>query len=173
MNHRSITYNLFFAAAIAGVILVPGCKKPYDYDKEVAAPIATPEKIAASLTGNWEMKMAMQVDEKSLTKESIDISDFLLSEGKSPNISFHADGSFTVDTPGLIINYFVADQGLWTFDDPRYPTKILLKDAANNALTEISIGSNLVGLSPQLSYISAVDCSGEKAMSYNITLIKK
>lgn len=173
MKYRIITLHLFFAAGMAGVTLWSGCKKPYDYDKEVAAPIATPEKIAASLTGKWEMKIATQVDEKSLTKESIDISDFLISDGKSPNISFHADGSFTVDTPGLIINYFVAEQGLWAFDDPRYPTKVLLKDAANNALTEITIGSNLVGLSPQLSYISSVDCSGEKAMSYNITLVKK
>lgn len=171
MNQIKFRVLLFtICAALAGV---SGCKKPYDYDKEVAVPIATPEKLAASLNGYWEMQTALEIDEKSLIKESMDISDFLNSGGKSPNITFHADYTFSVDTPGLLINYFRVEQGKWAFDDARYPTKVILTDLSENPVSEITIGSNLVGISPRLSYISSVDCGETKALSYNITLIKK
>lgn len=160
---------------ICVLALFNSCKKPYDYDKEVAAPISTPEKIAASIEGTWYMNSASEVDEKSLVKESIDISDFLTSEtGLVPNITFKtSENTFTIDTTGVVKNFFKVNNGKWRFDDDRYPSKITLLDLSNNVITDINISKNLLSTTPQLSFIDGVNCGTEKAISYNISFVKK
>lgn len=166
--------NIVSGGLLMAFVLVSSCKKPYDYDKEVAPGIASPEKISAALGGTWRMTTGLEVDGKSLVSESMDITDFLLSGGNTPNITFNADSSFTVDTTGVLINYFQVTSGRWAFDDNRYPTKIFIKDMNSNVLTEISIGMNLLGISPQLNFIQAIDCTDNtKAISYNLSFKKQ
>ena len=152
--------NLFGLIILSVVFIVFGCKKPYDYSKEVAEPISSPEKIAAALNGSWKMNTAIQIDEKSLVKESMNIADFLTAEsGQVPNISFNTvDSTFTVDTA--------------SFDDNRYPSKIILKDLNGIIASEVSIGKNLLSPTPQLNFVNAVNCGAEKAMSYSISFLK-
>lgn len=157
------------------ISVIIGCKKPYDYDKEVAASVSTPEKIAASLNGTWKMNSAIEVDEKSLVKESMDISDFLISDiGAVPNITFNTtDNTFTVDTVGLVLNFFKVYNGKWSFDDDRYPSKIKLADMNNNPILDIVIGKNLLSPSPQLNFVDGVNCGAEMALSYSVSFIKQ
>ncbi|MCE2740435.1 MAG: DUF5004 domain-containing protein [Sphingobacteriales bacterium] len=166
--------NLFGLIILVIGIISIGCKKPYDDSKEVATPISSPEKIAAALSGSWTMNTAIQVDEKSLVKESMNIADFLTSEsGQVPNISFNTvDSTFTVDTASLVLNLFVLSNGKWSFDDNRYPSKIILKDLNGNVASEVSIGKNLLSPAPQLNFVNAVSCGAEKAMSYSISFLK-
>lgn len=169
---KTITYKLFFY--IATLLVFAGCEKPYDYDKEIGAPSYSAEKLAASINGKWVMNEAKHIDEKSLTKESIDITDFFTADGaKSPNISFNSVGNtFTVDTVGLVSNLFTVASGKWKFDDDRYPTKIDLTDANGNAIGSILIGSNLLGLTPKLNFSYGASCSGSVVMSYNVLFSK-
>jgi hypothetical protein len=166
--------NLFGLIILSVVFIVFGCKKPYDYSKEVAEPISSPEKIAAALNGSWKMNTAIQIDEKSLVKESMNIADFLTAEsGQVPNISFNTvDSTFTVDTASLVLNLFVLSNGKWSFDDNRYPSKIILKDLNGIIASEVSIGKNLLSPTPQLNFVNAVNCGAEKAMSYSISFFK-
>ena len=159
---------------ICVLALFNSCKKPYDDDKEVAAPISTPEKIAASIEGTWYMNSALEIDEKSLIKESIDISDFLTSEtGLVPNITFKAsDKTFTIDTTGVVKNFFKVNNGKWLFDDDRYPSKITLIDLSDNIITDVNISKNLLSTNPQLSFIDGANCGSEKAISYSISFVK-
>jgi len=151
------------------------CKKPYDYEKEVAIPVSTPEKIALALNGSWKMNAAIEIDEKSLVKESMDIADFLTSDlGQVPNITFNTtENTFTVDTAGLVVNFFKVTYGKWSFDDDRYPSKIKLKDMSDNAVSEVTIGKNLLSPTPQLNFVDVVNCGADKAISYSISLVKK
>lgn len=167
-------YNIGLTLALAAIVFA-GCKKPYDYDKEVAAPVSTPEKIAASISGSWQMTAAVEVDEKSLIKESMDITDFLTSDaGVVPNITFNtSNNTFTVDTAGLVLNFFKVQNGKWALDDDRYPTKIVLKDMSDNVVSELSIGKNLLSPSPQLNFIDGANCGTDKALSYSVSLVKK
>jgi hypothetical protein len=156
-------------------VLVTGCKKPYDYDKEVAASVSTPEKIAASINGTWRMNSAVEIDEKSLVKESMDIADFLTSDmGAVPNITFNTtDNTFTVDTNGLVQNFFKVDHGKWNFDDARYPSKVILTDIDNNPILDVVIGKNLLSPNPQLDFVDGVKCGAEMAISYSVSFIKQ
>lgn len=155
-------------------LLVFGCKKPYDDSKEVASPITSPEKIAEALNGTWKMTTALQIDEKSLVRESMDISDFLTAEnGQVPNINFNTiDSTFSVDTTNLVLNLFVLSNGKWSFDDNRYPSKIILKDLNGIMASEVIIGKNLLSPNPQLNFASSFSCGAEKAMSYNVSFVK-
>lgn len=166
--------NLFGIAIVLIVLTISACKKPYDDSKEVASPISSPEKIAAAINGTWKMTNALQIDEKSLVKESMNITDFLTSEsGQVPNIIFSTtDSSFTVDTTNLVLNLFELSSGKWSFDDNRYPSKILLKDINGVVASEVVIGKNLLSPSPQINFVSSVNCGEEKAFSYSVSFFK-
>jgi hypothetical protein len=169
---KTTSYKLMLCCA--ALLVFASCEKPYDYDKEIGAPTYSAEKLAASINGKWTMNEAKQVDEKSLTKESIDITDFYTADGANrPNIAFNATGqTFTIDTAGLVANFFPVASGKWKFDDERYPTKIELTDINDNAIGSISIGSNLLGPTPKLNYSSTASCSGSVVMSYNVLFSK-
>ncbi len=156
-------------------VVITGCKKPYDYDKEVAASVSTPEKIAGSINGTWKMSSAIEIDEKSLVKESMDIADFLTSDaGTVPNITFNTtDYTFTVDTNSLVQNFFKVVNGKWSFDDNRYPSKVILTDMDNNPLFDVVIGKNLLSPTPQLNFVDGVNCGTDKAISYSVSFIKQ
>ncbi|MFY8165561.1 MAG: DUF5004 domain-containing protein [Sediminibacterium sp.] len=166
--------NLFGIAIVLIGISISACKKKYDDSKEVAPPVSSPEKIAAALNGTWKMTNALQVDEKSLVKESMNIADFLTSEsGQVPNIIFNTtDSSFTVDTTNLVLNLFELSSGKWSFDDNRYPSKIILKDLNGNPASEVIIGKNLLSPAPQINFVSSVNCEAEKAFSYSVSFFK-
>jgi hypothetical protein len=170
---KSTTY-LFTIASCTILLLSAACKKPYDYDKEIGAPKYSIENLNTAILGKWVMSEAKQTDEKSLTKEAIDITDFFIADGASaPNITFSATGnSFTIDTTGLLINFFSVDNGKWKFDDLRYPTKIELTDVNDNMVGSIEIGSNLLGFTPKLNYVSSAKCSGDVVMSYSVLFNK-
>lgn len=160
--------------AIFSLTMMAGCKKPYDYDKETT-PAYSVEKLAERINGKWALSSAIHIDELSVTKESVDITDFYTQDGAAaPNVTFdYVNKTFSVDTAGVQFNYFKVKEGKWTFDNERYPSSINLTDADNNALGSIQIGSSLLGPTPKLNYVSGAECDGgTKVMSFNIIFTK-
>lgn len=163
--------TLYFCLSL--FVLVMACKKPYDYDNPTTT-VYSEEKLNQAINGTWVMNTATQIDEKSVVKESIDITDFFLEDGaKAPNINFNtANYTFSVDTAGLKINYFTVANGKWRFDDVRYPTQIILTDMQDASIGSVAITSNLLGLAPTIGYISGASCSGALVMKSNVSFIK-
>lgn len=151
------------------------CEKPYDETKKIGPPRFTPQQIMTVLEGKWQLQTAKQVDEKSLTKEAIDITDFFTQEPGSnmPSIVFKTDNTFTADTAGVAVDYFGVVGGKWNFDDPAYPTLINLTDVNDQVIGSIGIGANLLSLNPMLLYTKSAMCGEEKAFTYNLEFIKQ
>ncbi|MCU0422514.1 MAG: DUF5004 domain-containing protein [Bacteroidia bacterium] len=168
---KSLKHTAFILAFSS--IILWGCEKPYDYDKDTQ-PKYSPEKLASAINGTWTLDRGLQTDELSLTKESIDITDFFTEDGaKAPNITFDNNNkTFTVDTVGLMVNYFGAVGGSWTFDDDRFPTAIDLKDANGAVIGRVPVTSNLLGLAPRISYQGNAFCGTDKVMSVNLIMKK-
>ena len=157
------------------LIMWSACEKPYDENKKIGPPRFTPQQIMTVLEGKWQMLTAKQVDEKSLTKEAIDITDFFTQEPGSnvPSIVFNTDYTFITDTTGVVVDYFGVSNGKWSFDDPAYPSVINLTDANDNSVGSISIGTNLLSLNPMLLYTKSAMCGEEKAFTYNLEFLKQ
>lgn len=163
--------KIIFVAIIC-VTLFNGCKKVYE-DKAIGPPIYTTEKLNAVLNGKWILSNATQVDEKSLTKETIDITDFYTAElgSQLPNITFNtAAKTFTSDTTGVIVKYF-GTGGTWAFDDDNYPKKIIL--TTGSGTVDLPIGSNLQVAGGYLQYQESADCSGTVTMTYKLKFVKQ
>jgi hypothetical protein len=119
------------------------------------------------------MSLAMHVDEKSLTKESIDITDFYTQENGSqaPNITFNTTNStYTSDTSGVVVKYF-GTSGTWHFDDNTYPSKILLTTSVGTTLV-FPLGTNLQSANPTLLFKDSLFCGTASSMTYNLTFKK-
>ena len=164
--------KIYILAFITAFIFY-GCKKVYE-DKPIGDPIYTTANLMKILNGKWVLSNAIQVDEKSLTKESIDITDFYSSQAGSqlPNITFNiADKTFISDTTGVVENYF-GTAGTWILDDPNYPTKITLISGTDSI--QIPIGKNLQTIGGgYLEFQESANCSGAAAMTFKLKLVKQ
>lgn len=112
----TILTGLFFSA----------CKKEL---KEIGAPANKVEGITAS----WTMVQAVQVDERSLTRESYNLTNYFSSKGNMPNITFSGN-TFTVDTTGVPVNFFGGTSGTWSFDDEAAPLYVTFKSVEGNTV---------------------------------------
>lgn len=154
------------------LMLSMACKKPYE-DKSIGDPIYSADQLKSALNGKWIVSKAAQVDEKSITKEEIDITDFFLQEPGSqmPNIVFNtASSDFTSDTTGVAIQYFNST-GKYYFDDNEYPKNIILVSGTDTIT--LPIGSNIQINSGYLQFEKAGYCSGNKVMTTKLKLIKQ
>ena len=162
--------NKCITMSLLALLVLGACKKEL---KEIGAPASKVEGISAS----WEMIQAIQIDEKSLTRESFNLTPYFIKQGKLPNITFTAD-SFSVDTVGVSINFFGGTRGTWTFDNPSAPSSIqfLPNDAAAFTLNlggPIRPGDNL-----KISKLVQAPCKGDtdgpgSVMSFVLTFNRK
>jgi hypothetical protein len=116
-------YSIFIVTTL---LLLASCKKE---NPELEAPGSKLEGINA----NWQMVEVIQVDEASISKEELDVSEAFIN-AIPLQINFNSS-DFTysvVNTSGP--NYF-GDGGSWEFDDNEYPTKITLNTTANKTIT--------------------------------------
>ena len=162
-----------YILTIITAFAIYGCKKPYE-DKAIGDPIYTTENLMKILNGKWVMSSALQLDEKSLTKESIDITDFYTSQAGShlPNIIINTtDHTYTSDTAGVVANYF-GTAGTWALDDPDYPKKIWLINGVDTII--LPIGKNLQTIGGgYLEFQQSGFCSGDAVMTFKLKLVKQ
>lgn len=145
------------------------CKKEL---KEIGAPASKVEGIVA----NWELSQAIQIDERSLTRESFNLTNFFLKKGKLPNITF-GENTYTVDTAGLSFNFFGGPSGTWAFDDASAPSNITFTPTGGAPIT-LKLGGPI---RPQdnlkISREVAEQCKNDKGpkvtYSFVLTFIRK
>jgi hypothetical protein len=115
-------YSLFILTAF---LFIAGCKEK--------AVLEAPGSKLEGIHANWAMTEVLQVDEASINKDELDVSDAFI--GATPlKINFNSnDFTYTVvNTSGP--NYF-GEGGTWAFDDNEYPTKITLTTTNSKVIT--------------------------------------
>jgi len=121
MMMKYLNQNLVgWAAGVAlAVLLVAGCKP------EVCGELGEPFDKIEGMTGTWQLTSFSQKDLNSPVKEVRDLSSFYIDGITTPlELTFTADGTYAVALE-MGKNYF-GDGGMWSFDDPNFPTYLEL-----------------------------------------------
>jgi hypothetical protein len=126
VNNQNFMKKILVLTILTSLIF-SACKKEL---KEIGSPANKVEGIKAS----WTMTQAIQIDERSLTRESYNLTNYFISKGNMPNVTF-TDNTFTVDTTGVPVNYFGGTSGTWSFDDPNAPLYVTFKSVEGNTVT--------------------------------------
>lgn len=162
--------NKWFTMSLLALLGLSACKKEL---KEIGSPASKIEGIAET----WEMIQAVQIDERSLTRESFNLTPFFIKQGKMPNITFTAD-SFSVDTAGVSINFFGGTRGTWSFDNPPAPAAINFVPNDAPAFTLNLGGPIRPGDNLKISKLVQAPCKGDtdgpgSVMSFVLTFNRK
>jgi len=110
--------------AICGAVAISGCRDIRD--AELGEPFS---KIEGLTLTQWEITSISIVDGADPARSSRDFGDFYLNGDSKLTLDFNDDGTFMVEV-GDGLNFLPSD-GTWQFDDPDYPTKIILNAATN------------------------------------------
>lgn len=126
MKHTTqilLAVMLFFAA----------CKK----DK--IPPIGDPADKLEGITDTWKLVRVDQADPAVASEaKTFDITEFFIT-GAAPRITFDAATKTYTYVPENSPN-FLGATGTWQFDDDKYPTAILARDAATGSEAVWSLG---------------------------------
>lgn len=134
--------------------------------------IGTPANKVDGLKASWVLAKCVLIDEKSLTREANDITNFVSANGLAkPNIIF-TESNYSVDTTNQVYNIFGVTNGSWTFDDDAYPTKIILTPAVGD-IVELPLGGPTRPTDIYLKIKKVVLCTNEATFSYNFDFIRK
>ena len=83
------------------------------------------------INANWELVEVIQVDEASISKDELDVSDIFLGNPLKIDIN-STDFTYSVDnTSGP--NYFGVS-GTWEFDDNEFPTKVTFTTSTSKVI---------------------------------------
>jgi len=115
MKHILKSAVVLLAIAIA----LMGCREIRD--AELGEPFSKVEGLTET---KWEITAVSIVDGADPAQASRDFGEFYLNGDSKLTLDFTDEGTFTVQT-GDGLNFLPSD-GIWTFDDPDFPTKIIL-----------------------------------------------
>ena len=98
-----------------------GCKP------EIEGELGDPIDKRAGFLGTWELSSFTQQDLNNPVQETRDLSHLYIQEGAAPlRMDFNNDDSYTIQQE-IGRNYF-GTGGEWAFDDPSFPTFLILRD---------------------------------------------
>ncbi len=119
MNIKSL-YQIFFVV-LASAIFV-GCQP------DEIEPIGTPLSYTEGIAGSWKLESVMLTDEIAASAEepnaATDVTPYFNFSDYA--VSFNGN-NFTIEA-GNAPNFINMTSGTWAFDDPNYPTKVILTD---------------------------------------------
>lgn len=160
------------AIIIASILIsVIACKKEI---KDIGAPSSKIDGI----TARWELKRCSMVDELSLIKETTSMGDFFTvknSNKTQPNITFtYANniGNYTVDTSNVLINFFQAPNGKWSFDNNDFPTLVTFIPTGGTEFS-LPLGASIRTVDSVLKFRKPVYCGTELKFSYVLEFERK
>ena len=166
---KTLIFNFAKIATITLVfsVLFSACNKDFDPN---LPPLGDP---AVALNGTWKLQTITQTDQviKAKEKPSLDITEFVLNGG-AVTASFNNTTKAYTLTSTARVNY-LGTSGTFAFDDPNYPTKIVLTDAAGKK-SNLTLGA---ALRPErasnllLRYDRMKN--GKPSVSYNYTFVKQ
>lgn len=103
------------------------------------------EEFVKNLDGSWYIS--------KVSRNGIDITNLM--DFSAFRISFNADKTYKIDN---YLPFLVKKDGVWTIDDPQYPTSLILKeDGAQNANTS-AFEYTIVGGERQISLSFSPGC---------------
>jgi hypothetical protein len=122
-NINTRTFALVAASCLALLAATIGGCKP-----RIEGELGEPFDKRAGFIGIWEIASFTQQDLNSPVKEVRDFSHFYLDGTDAPmRLQFNDDDSYSIALDQGR-NYF-GEGGTWRFDDPNYPTFLLLEEA--------------------------------------------
>lgn len=113
-NHKYFIF-LFVSCLALGLT---SCE---DDEADIGTPFSKIEGLTAT---DWIVEEVYLIDESNPAKPERSITDYYTSGDERLEMSFSADGTFTV-TSGEGLNFF-PPSGTWSFDNDAAPTKIIL-----------------------------------------------
>jgi hypothetical protein len=128
-------YTLVALALVTGLATFNSCEKNV-YE------IGTPTSKLDGINGSWNISGVTQIDEASPLKDEMDLSKFFLKPGEPIlSISLNSDELTYSVVPGTGNNPF-GDGGDWTFDDPNYPSYVILYPT-NGDTIQVGLGRTI------------------------------
>ena len=122
MTMKPLSFILLMAIAVAAAFT--GCKP------EIAGELGAPIDKRAGFLGTWELASFTQQDLNNPVKETRDLSHLYIQDGVAPmRMDFGADDSYTIQQE--IGREYFGEGGMWAFDDPAFPTFLILMGAAD------------------------------------------
>lgn len=119
--NRSYTLPLL---AVVMALAAHGCKP------EIQGELGDPIDKRAGFLGTWELASFTQQDLNNPVKEVRDLSHLYIQDGIQPmRMTFNEDDSYTI-AQEIGRSYF-GEGGDWAFDDPAFPTFLILRGAAD------------------------------------------
>lgn len=118
--------TIFLIMLLGAGMILSSCKKDYPEVGDMASK-------SEGILGSWKAEKVMQVDYDAQDKGE-DLFQWNISSAFNLTdyvITFNADGTFAIT--GTAHNFAKITSGTWSFDDPAYPTKVLI---ANGAVTD-------------------------------------
>jgi hypothetical protein len=116
-------------------------------------------------------------DKVPIVEESMDITEYFATAAKQPNIKFFIEGPdtlFSVDTAGLELNFFNAVTGRWSFDNPLYPTQVLLFPTNRTDTVFMKLNGPIRTVDNKLKISKQVyDCTNKLLFRYDFEFIRK
>lgn len=117
-------YHILTLLAAVITVAVIGCKP------EIEGELGDPIDKRAGFIGTWELASFTQQDLNNPVQEVRDLSHLYIQEGTAPlRMDFNDDDSYTIQQE-IGRNYF-GTGGAWAFDDPSFPTFLILQDATD------------------------------------------
>jgi hypothetical protein len=145
---------------LLGTLSFVGCRPDNPYE------IGDPADRVAGLSDTWVISEVIMVDEASLTKDELDVSDYFLQGETLYTIEF-TETNYTV-TEGAG-NNLIGASGTWAFDDVNYPTQIVLTTESGTELS-LSLLAPIREVDQQLRFQVTRGCAADApTVSYNYT----
>jgi hypothetical protein len=156
------------AIIIASIFLsIIACKKEIK-------DIGTPSSKVDGIQAKWGLTSCTMIDELSLVKEATSMGDFFTTK-KAPNITFETVGGikkYTVDTANVLVNFFQAPSGTWSFDNDEYPTMVKFIPDGGVEFS-LPLGATVRTVDTFLKLRKPVYCGGELKFSYVLEFERK
>ena len=155
--------KVIFMASI--FLTVIACKKEI---KDIGLPSSKVDGIQA----NWALGSCSMVDELSLVKESTKMGDYFTNNpsNRKPNIKFETVAGirkYSVDTASVLMNFFQATSGTWTFDSDEFPTEVMFTPTGGTMFS-LPLGASIRAVDQTLKLRKPVYCGGQLKFSYVI-----
>jgi len=131
----------------------------------------TPFSSLKGINGTWIIDQVFQVDKLSTKADNtLDVSAFFT--GANPlRITFNADDYTWSVSPGDAPNY-LGGSGIWSFDDPDFPSAINVDD--NGVATLFTLNRPVrEEVDQYLDFtMNRQDCAGKSAIAYNFIFVR-
>lgn len=159
------TFHYRFLVPIVLAVSVMSCKP--EPEGELGTPFSKTEGLTATA---WEIEQVVIVDGADPAKSERDFSSFYLEGDARLTLRFDTDHTFEI-TPGAGLN-FLPESGVWEFDDPRYPTQIILNPEGDTQILYLETPTRIVDTKLRLRFDKHFcTTDGESAAVYSYGLI--